>query len=111
MVILEIAAFFAPLWHVHQIMTEEKRRALVRADGELGPQIIRARKELEQDLDNDRRRQVVRDRLEQLTSSYRDIETMPAWPVGQTLRQRLTLGNLTLIVPLVTQVAALAGYS
>lgn len=107
---LELAAFVAPLWRAHQAMKRQKRDALVEADTALSPEIARARKELEHDLDRDRRA-AVRDWLEQLTSSYLEIETMPTWPVDGTLRRRVTLGNMVLIVPLVTQLAALAGRS
>jgi hypothetical protein len=105
---LEIAAFVAPLWRVHRTMQDQKREALVKADSLLAPRIEKAREELEQDLDNERRA-AVRDQLEQLTASYRAREEMPTWPVDSTVRRRLTLGNLALIVPLVSQIAALSG--
>ena len=89
-------------------MARQKREALVRADAELGPKIADACRELERDLEPDRRA-AVRDRLNQLTDSYRDIETMPTWPVDRALRRRVTLGNLAIVVPLVLQVATAAG--
>jgi hypothetical protein len=106
---VEIAAFVAPLWRVHRTMQDQKREALVKADSLLAPQIERAREELEQDLDNERRA-AVRDQLEQLTASYQAREEMPTWPVDSTVRRRLTLGNLALIIPLVSQIAALTGH-
>lgn len=105
---LEIAAFVAPLWGVHRTMADQKREALVKADSILAPQVERAREQLEQDLDAERRA-AVRDQLEQLTASYQAREKMPTWPVDPTVRRRLTLGNLALIVPLVSQIAALTG--
>lgn len=103
---IELAAFVAPLWRVHEEMRTQKRHAIERADRDLGPGIAAARETLEQDLDNDRRT-AVRDQLEQLTSSYRDIEAMPTWPLDRKLRRQLTLTNVALIVPLVGQVADL----
>lgn len=103
----ELFAFVAPLWRVHEEMTAQKRRAIARADRDLGPRIASARETLEQDLESDRR-SAVRDQLEQLTSSYRDIEGMPTWPLDRKLRRQLTLTNATLIVPLVGQIADLS---
>jgi hypothetical protein len=68
------------------------------------------RTKLEQDLDNDERANT-RDRLAQLTSSYQEIETMPTWPLDRALRRRITLTNAALIIPLDSQIAALAGHS
>jgi hypothetical protein len=106
---LEIAAFVAPLWRVHRTMQDQKWEALVKADSLIAVQIEKARGQLEQDLDNERRA-AVRDQLEQLTASYQAREEMPTWPVDPTVRRRLTLGNLALIIPLLSQIAALTGH-
>jgi hypothetical protein len=95
---------------MHDLMKQQKRDALVKADTDLGPEIAKAQKKLEEDLDKDMRA-AVRDRLEQLTSSYQEIENMPTWPLDRAVRRRLTLGNIALVVPLVSQIAALAGHS
>jgi hypothetical protein len=105
---LEVGAFAVPLARVHRIISDQKREQLIRADRDLSRQIGDARRELESDLPNTRRTEV-RDQLHQLVASYRDVETMPTWPVDRGVRRRLTLGNLVLIVPLVSQLAALAG--
>jgi len=34
---------------------------------------------------------------------------MPTWPIDRSVRRRLTLANAALIVPLISQIAALAG--
>jgi hypothetical protein len=105
---LEVGAFAVPLARVHQLMSAQKREQLTRADTTLSRQIAAARRELEGDLPNERRTEV-RDQLEQLVASYRDVETMPNCPVDRSVRRRLTLGNIVLIVPLVSQLAALVG--
>jgi hypothetical protein len=105
---LEVGAFVVPLARVHQLMSAQKREQLTRADTTLSRQIAVARRELESDLPNERRTEL-RDQLEQLVTSYRDVETMPTWPVDRSVRRRLTLGNIVLIVPLVSQLAALVG--
>lgn len=105
---LEVVAFAAPLWRAHVVMQRQKRKALVKADRDLGPAIAAQRAKLEQELDNNARA-AARDRLTQLTSSYEEIETMPTWPIDRAVRRRLTLANAALIVPLISQIAALAG--
>jgi hypothetical protein len=108
---LEIAAFVAPMWHAHIAMKHAKRKALVSADTTLAHDIAAARARLEEDLSKDDRA-AARDRLDRLTARYEAIETMPTWPDRpRMLRRRITLGNAGLILGLVTQVAALAGWS
>ena len=48
--------------------------------------------------------------MNHLVGRYREIETMSTWPIDPRIRRRLTLGNAALVLPLVTQVAALAGF-
>jgi hypothetical protein len=105
---LELAAFVVPLWSVHGDMKANKLACLPDAD-RLGGEIARVRRELERDLSGDDRG-ALRDRLDQLMARYREIETMPTWPVDRSIKRWLTLGNAALIVPLLTQVAALAGF-
>ena len=104
---LELFGFVAPLWRAHRSMKDQKNRALFDVDAVLGPRIMEARTELTHDLDVDRRT-ALRDQLEELTRSYREIETMPTWPVDRSVYRRLTLGNLALIIPLIAQLTAAA---
>lgn len=106
---IELAAFAVPLWRVHRVMDEQKHAALREADTVLGPDIGRARKQLERDLDSERRNEV-RDWLDQLTTSYEEIENMPTWPLDRTLRRRMTLGNVALVVPLISEIVTLGGF-
>jgi hypothetical protein len=103
----EVSAFFAPLWRVHEEMKAQKRKAIEHADRDLSREIATARDELEQDLKSDRRT-AVRDQLEQLTTSYRDIEAMPTWPLDRRLRRRLTVTNVLLLLPYIGRIADLA---
>jgi hypothetical protein len=106
---LEIGAFVVPLYTVHMSMQHQKRAALTNADRVLLPQIATLREELETDLTSTARAER-KERLEDLIASYRRVEQMPTWPVDPGSRRRLTLGNLALIVPLITQIAALSHY-
>jgi hypothetical protein len=106
-VCLELAAFALPLWSVHRVMSAQKRSRLAQVDQELGATIANLHRRLEAELSPEERRQLT-DQLEQRAARYRDAETMPTWPLDQTLRRRLTFGNLVLLVPLVGQVVKLA---
>jgi hypothetical protein len=88
-------------------MSAQKRSRLAQVDQELGATIANLHRRLEAELSPEERRQLT-DQLEQRAARYRDAETMPTWPLDQTLRRRLTFGNLVLLVPLVGQVVKLA---
>jgi hypothetical protein len=106
---LEIAAFILPLYTVHMSMYQQKRAALADADRRLLRRITTLQSELEQQLTSTARAER-REQLEDLTASYSRIERMPTWPVDPSVRRRITLGNLALILPLITQIAALSRY-
>jgi hypothetical protein len=99
---LEIAAFVVPLYTVHMSMERQKRAALTNADRELLPRIATLHEQLETGLTSTARAEQ-KELLEDLIASYRRIEEMPTWPIDPASRRRLTLGNLALIVPLITQ--------
>ena len=107
---LEIAAFVAPMWHAHMAMKQAKHDALITADTTLARDIAEVRAQLERELSADDRSNA-QDRLDRLTTRYGAIETMPTWPIDRALRRRVTLGNAGLILGLVAQVVALAGWS
>jgi hypothetical protein len=109
---LEWATFGAPLRSAHEAMRRQKRESLVTADSLIAPQIEKARRELEQDLKPDRC-SALRDRVDQLKISYREIDRMPTWPVDRSMRRHITLGNIAVLVPLVIQIstAAMKGLS
>jgi hypothetical protein len=106
------ATFYAPLRSAHEAMRRQKRDSLFTADSMIAPQIVKGRGDLEQDLKPDRR-SALRDRVDQLTISYREIERMPTWPLDRSMRRHITLGNIAVLVPLVIQVltAAMKGLS
>ena len=107
-IVIEIAAFFAPMWTVHRDMKREKARQLHAAD-RLSDEIARLRHLLDGELSRDRREDV-QQRMNHLVGRYREIETMSTWPIDPRIRRRLTLGNAALVLTLVTQVATLAGF-
>jgi hypothetical protein len=106
---IEIAAFFIPLWRVHQVMKDAKVRLAAEAD-EKAREITGIKAELEKDLEATRREQL-KDRLSEVTSAYYAIEKMPTWPIDASARRWLTLGNGALILSLVSQAAGLFGGS
>jgi hypothetical protein len=104
---LELFGFVGPLWGAHRSMESQKCASLVEVDAVLGPSIETVRSELNQDLDADQRA-ALRGRLDELTNSYLDIETMPTWPINRKVYRWVTLGNLALIIPLFAQLVAAA---
>ena len=109
-IVIELAAFVFPMWHAHVEMKQAKRDALVDADKVLARDIAEVEARLEGELSADERA-AAQDRLERLKARYDAIETMPTWPVDRALRRRVTLGHAGLVVGLVGQVAAVAGWS
>jgi hypothetical protein len=105
---VEILGFVAPLWRTHKTMSRQKQAELIRADSSIAPRIAGARAELAQELDP-AKRSGLHGLIDDLTGSYHELEAMPTWPVDRTLVRRLTIGNLVLIVPLVTQVITATG--
>ena len=104
---LELATFALPLWSVHRLMAAQRRSRLARADKDLGSRVAGIHERLEGTLAPDERKQLT-EQLEHLAASFREAESMPTWPLDQSLRRRLTLSNLLLVVPLVGQVVKLA---
>jgi hypothetical protein len=90
-------------------MKRQKADELRRVDA-LTDAIEDVRRQLECDLTNEERSRA-RDRLDALTKRYREAETMPTWPIDRSIWRWLTIGNAALVIPLVSQVAALAGTS
>jgi hypothetical protein len=109
-IVIEIAAFIAPMWHAHVAMKAAKREACNRDDTTVAREIAEVRALLERDLSPEGRANA-QDRLDYLTARYEATETMPTWPIDRALRRRVTLGNAGLIVGLVAQVTALTGWS
>ena len=54
------------------------------------------------------RRTELKGQLDELVTQYGDAESMPTWPIDQTIRRRLTAGNLLLAIPLIGQIVKLA---
>jgi hypothetical protein len=109
-ILLEIAAFVAPMKHAHVTMSKTKQAELVNADTTLAPKIAELRKLLETELSAEDRAEVSA-LLERKCAHYTAIEEMPTWPLDRAVRRRVTLGNAGLVVGLVAQAAALSGWS
>jgi hypothetical protein len=94
----ELAAFVFPLLYFHQEMKARKRTLLMAAD-DIGDRIVAAKEQLLAEPATSRVR-VLEDELAGLSSHFESIEDLPTWPFDQSLRRRLTFGNVTLVVPI-----------
>lgn len=104
---LEILAFLLPMWSFHREMQRQKRIYLERADKlsfevqVLQDQLARA------DKSEDRDR--IKEDLAAKTQRYWDIEHMPTWPVDASVRNRFTISNAVLFLPILGQSLQLSG--
>lgn len=105
-ILLEIIGFLAPLIAAHGVMEREKARLLSVADTEVRARFESIREELRADIPDARRTQL-QGQLQALREQYQEAETMPTWPIDRTLRRRVTIANVALVVPLVGQVVEL----
>ena len=55
---------------------------------------------------SDQESKLLQTRLAALTDRYWAIERMPTWPVGNVVRQRLAINNLTLLTPFILKALA-----
>lgn len=92
----ELLAFVAPLWSFHQIMAADKRRHLSKADL-VSREILHLEGTLSGEGDqHDENREA---EIERLRQRWRDIETMPTWPVDARLRRRFTWNQVAVLIP------------
>lgn len=98
-ILFEIFAFILPLLYFHQEMKAKKREMLQQAD-EIGERIVKTRNQLLVESASSRIR-VLEDELEGLTEQFQNIEALASWPFDAALRRRLTISNVSLVIPIV----------
>ncbi len=100
--VLEAVSLFLPLYTFHQSMEVQRSELLTRADhaaremswidGELGsPRVEPAD------------RAALKAAKEQTHERWREIDTMPTWPIDTRIRRRFAWNNVAMVVPLVLQ--------
>jgi hypothetical protein len=94
----EVLAFVAPLWTFHVLMATEHRRLVEDADKTSREIQVLTRERAIRPEPVDRER--IDAEVERLTRRWRDIETMPTWPVDARVRRRFTWNNVIVAVPI-----------
>ena len=105
--VLEMGAFFLPMWTIHQDMVKEKARLQAEAD-ELGRQIVGLRAKLTGIADAEAR-SALKDQVELLSRQYEELEHVPTWPVDRSTGRRFTVSNLAMFIPVAVQIIGATG--
>lgn len=106
MVLIEVAAFGAPMLAFHAVMRDAKLDLLVDAD-RYNHEAAGLRERLVDAMGDER--EALHNRLEWLEQRYLAIEAMPEWPVDVRIRRRFTISNALILVPLMLQAIGLSG--
>lgn len=77
--IVEVLAFFGPLWSFHQAMQVQKTKLLEEAD-KLGQDIASMQKDLAKGTSS-RKADALKAQLEAMQQRYKNIQDMPTWPI------------------------------
>jgi hypothetical protein len=100
----EFLAFFAPLWSFHLLMSAERQRLVKDADSASRQiQDLIAARASAPDLNELER---IDTEIERHTRVWRDIETMPTWPMNAGIRRRFTWNNLVVAIPFILKAIA-----
>jgi hypothetical protein len=105
----EVLAFLVPMRVFHQEMATQKQEQQRTAD-------VRSREiaDIQAELaicEDQQRRAALNDQLAAKTQQYRDIESMPTWPVDLQMWRRFTFGNAALALPLISEYLGLGGFA
>lgn len=95
-ILVEVLVFLYPMLSVHASMEEQAKEFLARADG-----LSRAIKTTQARLEDTgpEERAAVKRQLAELVERYQTLENTPTWPMDQSIRRRITLQNLALLLP------------
>jgi hypothetical protein len=95
-ILAEVLVFVLPMLSVHASMREQKKAFLAKAD-RLSRTIETTQARLEDTgLEG---RDAVKRQLTELVERYQTLDKMPTWPVDRSIRRRITLQNLGLLLP------------
>jgi hypothetical protein len=101
-ILVEILVFAHPILSVHAKMREQGRAFLAKAD-RVSRAIETAQARLEDAQPEER--DGVKRQLAELVERYQTLENTPTWPIDQSIRRRITLQNLSLLLPFVVFLA------
>jgi hypothetical protein len=102
-ILVEALAFVLPMRSMHAVMTTHKEELLWRKADELSRVI--AAQQARVDAESRNTSQDGATDLANLVDRYQMLENAPIWPIDRTIRQRFTLRNLALVLPLVGYLA------
>ena len=97
-IVIELLAFFVPMWFFHREMAGQKGDLLREAD-RLSGEIASLTKELASA--HGEEATALRERLATVTERYWSLENLPTWPIDVKTRRRFRLNNVALVLPLV----------
>jgi hypothetical protein len=96
-ILAEVLVFVLPMLSVHASMREQRKAFLARAD-----RLSRAIETTQARLEDTglEERDAVKRQLAELVERYQTLEKTPTWPIDRSIRRRITLQNLGLLLPL-----------
>lgn len=103
--LLEILAFVLPMLWFHREMGNQKQHLLAEAD-EVSRQIRTLSDQLALTQSHEER-EALKEELSFKTSRFREIESMPTWPVDLPLVRRFAFANAPLVLPVFAEVFGL----
>lgn len=98
-ILFEVLAFVLPMSSIHGVMKRQKENDLLARADRLSPIIAAAQADM--DIQDSENWELSKQRLNQLTERYEELEKAPTWPIDQSIRRRFTLRNFGFLVPFV----------
>ena len=97
-ILVEVLVFVHPMLSVHASMREQRKVFLARAD-----RLSRAIETTQARLEDTglEERDALKRQLAELVERYQTLEKTPTWPMDRSIRRRITLQNLGLLLPFV----------
>jgi len=103
-ILVEVLVFGFPMLSLHASMREQKKAFLAEAD-RLSRQFEAAQARLK--MTRHEERDAVKLQLADLVERSQTLEKVPTWPMDQSIRRRITLQNIALLLPLAGSLVAL----
>jgi hypothetical protein len=103
-ILVEVLVFVHPMLSVHATMREQKKAFLAEADrlsSEFETAQARLKNTALEELD------AVKRQFADLVERSQTLEKVPTWPMDQSIRRRITLQNIVLLLPLAGSLLAL----
>jgi hypothetical protein len=106
MITFEVLAFVVPLWWFHRAMMGQKSELLREAD-QLSPRIAEIQRKLGEG-GHPEEAGALEETLAHMTARVQAIEELPVWPVDPRTKRRFGVGNLVLLIPVVSNLTGLS---